>query len=276
MVTYNSIAVGTGDPAVWNSGTSYNIGDRVRVNSQKKIYENIVAGINVTSPENAPDRWTEVGTMNCYAMFDTLRSSVSTATDIIELAITPTTRVNSLALLGMINVEEILISVFDSFSNTLYSTSITAGIESGTYIDLNIPPAHNASIEIVLNGTGSIGVGTVVLGNAEYLGEMQSDVLIDTSNFSNIDRDTFGYTSMVAKRSVPKLNCTTFIKSGYIPRVFYIRSLLNAIPAVWVAMETKYIEEYYEPLVIFGFYKQFSINLESPIHSTITLELEEM
>lgn len=275
MVTTNSIAVGAGDPAAWNASTNYSVGSRVRVDAQKKTYENLLGGVNSDSPETAPTRWTEVGYMNRYAMFDNIRDTKSYATNTISVVIAPDQRVNSLAILGMENVDQIIIVVRDSFSNVILNTTVSSGF-TDTYINLSIPPAHNSTIEVTASGTGTIAIGAFILGTAEYLGDIQGGASIDTLNFSTVTRDTFGYTSMLARRSVPLINCTLLARSGNVPRIYYVRSKLNAVPAVWCGMEYANVAEYYEPLVILGFYKQFSIVMESPIHSTITLELEEI
>jgi hypothetical protein len=54
-----------------------------------------------------------------------------------------------------------------------------------------------------------------------------------------------------------------------------VRSLLNAVPAVWAGL-TDDTEDYFPSLLILGIYKQFSIALTSASKATITLELEEV
>jgi hypothetical protein len=275
-VTYtSSIAAGTGDPAAWVSGTNYAVGDRVRVDSSKKIYENIVAGVEAISPDlGTSTHWVEVEYMNRYAMFDTMRRTKSFATNTITLQFVYAKRIDSLAILGLLNVNSIYVKVTNNsavvvYENTRYSPGTT-------YINMLLPPTTGATIDVTISGIGTIYVGAVIVGLSEYLGDTQAGISLGTQNFSVIERDNFGNVSLVPRGGFPVISKNLFALSAYVNRIRYVRTLLNATPAVWVGMENNEIPEYYDSLVILGFYRQFRITLANSVHANISLELEEV
>lgn len=276
-LTYtSSIAVGDGDPAIWSSGTSYTVGTRVRVDSSKKIYENVVVGAESISPElGTSTHWVEVEYMNTYAMFDTMRRTKSYATDSIEINITYSNSIDSVALLGLVNVTSVYIKMVDSALATVYE--VTATPSNGTYIVTNLPGTTNYSLQIIISGPGNIVyVGTLIIGKSEYIGDIQRNISVDTRNYSTIDRDVFGNVSLVPRGSSPITNKKLLIEASYVSQVERTRNKLNAVPAVWIGMDGNEIPQYYTSLVILGFYRKFTIRLDSHIHATISLELEEV
>lgn len=276
-LTYtSSIAVGDGDPAVWSAATNYAVGDRVRVNSAKKIYENVVAGVEGISPHlGTSTNWVEVEYMNTYAMFDTMRRTKSYDTDSIEINISYSNAIDSVAILGLINVSSVYIKMLDSALATVYE--VTSVPSNGTYIATNLPGTTNYSLQIILNGPGStVYVGSLIIGKSEYIGDAQRNISVETRNYSTIDRDVFGNVSLIPRGSSPVTNKNLVIVASLVNQVERTRSKLNAIPAVWIGMDGNEIPEYYTSLVILGFYRKFTIRLDSSIHATISLELEEV
>lgn len=276
-LTYtSSIAAGDGDPAVWSSGINYAVGDRVRVNSAKKVYENVVAGVEGISPDlGTSTHWVEVEYMNTYAMFDTMRRTQSYGTDSIEINIAYSNAIDSVALLGLVNVSSVYIKMLDSALAITYE--VTGTPSNGIYIVTNLPGTTNYSLQIILNGPGStVYAGTLIIGKSEYIGDIQRNISVETRNYSTIDRDVFGNVSLIPRGSSPITNKNLVIEASLVNQVERTRSKLNAVPAVWIGMDGNEIPEYYTSLVILGFYRKFTIRLDSSIHATISLELEEV
>lgn len=276
-LTYtSSIAIGEGDPLPWSNATNYTIGTRVRVDLAKKTYENVVGGVENISPHlGISTHWVEVEYMNRYAMFDTLRRTKSSALNSITIQIAYSNPINALVLLGMINVTSVYVKVTDSNSAIVYEGT---GVPSlGTYTNTDIPLITNYTLDIVISGAGTtIYVGACIVGKSEYLGSTQRNISVDTRNYSSIERDRYGYASLTPRGSSPIINKTLSLTADLVNSVERLRGKLNAVPAVWIGMENNEIPEYYNSLVILGFYRRFSIQLDSPIHATVSLELEEV
>ena len=80
------------DYAAWNAATSYTVGTKVIRTTTHKVYENLIAGVDATLPENATGgatpRWLDLGATNSWAMFDdkvgTATTSASTLTVVLD------------------------------------------------------------------------------------------------------------------------------------------------------------------------------------------------
>ncbi len=284
-----NIAIGTGeDPPVWSSASAWDPGDRAYVSSPvpEVVYE-VISSATIsaggTSPTtnsvSATPSWFNIGYINKWSMFDLYKNTttISSAGNI-TFEVRPGVRIDSLAFLNMANVTNISITATDEYGVTVYPTSSVA-ISIDYYVVTDIPRLSTIRLQIVITGTGTISIGTFVCGNYYYIGEVQDGAEVGSENFSSIERDEFGNAAIVKRKSVAKLSKTLFITADMAKSVYVVRDLLNAVPAVWVGLHgntNTNIASYYNSLVLLGFYRAFNIELSSPVHATVELELEEM
>lgn len=287
MIT-STIAEPSAGETLWNPATSYSNPTRVYRAETHKIYESSsVAGtVDSVVPElsiyTTVPKWVEVASTNKYAMFDTLRNIKSYATTSMVIVLNPTQRIDALAILGMENVSHVLVTtsyggvsatIVDK-DNSYVSNGITAYYPS--CITLDIPPYYNVTITITLIGTGTIKCGNCVAGIYENIGIIQKGIAADAINFSTVERDLYGNATLIQRRNIPKISATLIADKSIINKVGRLREYLNAKPAVWSGLDQSTSDNYYEALLIIGFYKNFTINIDNPIAITINLELEEI
>ncbi len=55
--------------------------------------------------------------------------------------------------------------------------------------------------------------------------------------------------------------------------VYRARTDLNAVVALWTGLDDA-TSGYFDPLIVIGFYKRFTINIDQPETATVNLELE--
>ena len=267
------------EASLWVSGNTYALNDKVYLTTTHKIYQCIIAGVSTTIPSTAiydtVPMWTEIGSTNRYAMFDLYRNSRSTTTTgQILVVVKPSYRIDTIAILDLLNVTSISVVVQQN-TTTIYSTTIAT--PSSTSLCTSIPPFYNTTATVTINGStaSTIGVGAVIFGVSEDIGFLQNKVKLDTINMSTVSRDIYGNANLVPRRNIPRISCTTLIASSATTRLTKLRSDLNAVPCLWVGLE-EVADTYYEPTVVLGFYRAFSISLDNPIAATVTLELEEI
>lgn len=285
------------DPAVWSAGVSYSLGSQVTVGGTiHKIYECIVTSITGGDAPNisltrAVPKWIEVGATNKWAMFDLLRSTASTSDSDINVILTLSTAIDSIAVLGTSGISSVRViatsgvtTVYDkilslSARNTLtwtgyfFSTILTRS----TVIAFDLPSQYsNLVLNITALGSGTRKVGALVVGKSSYIGKLMKGATIDALNFSTIDRDAFGNAVLVPRRSVPKTSQRLYIDKAKLTAIHKIRDQLDATPAVWSGLDDQYTNSYFSALVILGFYRTFAFQLDNPIGPTIDLELEEI
>lgn len=229
------------------------------------------------------------------------------------IVVTPGVRIDSIALLGM-DANYVGIKVHSpSYSNPSHNvipgaalTPYSAGdpslcYDSGTinlkkrettthyqyyfkgfetvpsYAVFDIPPNIDNVITITLNSTvGKVSVGACCIGLHENIGTIQYGAENDVLNYSTFERNFDGSTSaLVPRRNVPKTVQQIWIDKIYINNVRVLRDALAGTVAVWCGLDDNNQSDYYEAVLVLGVYKRFSINLASPSHAVISLELEE-
>ena len=284
----STIAEPSAGETLWNPATSYITPTRVYRAETHKIYESssVASTVDSVVPElsiyTTVPKWVEVSSTNKYAMFDTLRNVKSYATSSIVVVLNPTQRIDALALLGLENVSNILITTsYGGVSATIVNKNNSYVVDGITAyypscITLDIPPYYNVTITITLTGTGTIKCGNCVVGIYENIGIIQKGIAADAINLSTVERDLYGNATLIQRRNIPKISATLIADKSIINKVGRLREYLNAKPAVWSGLDQSTTDSYYEALLILGFYKNFTINIDNPIAITINLELEEI
>lgn len=283
------------DAIPWQSGTTYTFvsGENKQVTYNKRTYQlAATTTINTTLPTStSPSYWVDAGPSNRWASFDLLRNSASKNRNQLTIVLSTGTRVDTAVLVGMQGVRKAIINVYSATAGgTMYTLNkdLTNREPTGWYdyffsdittskstVFTNLPPYSDAIISITLIGS-DIELGGVVLGKAVYLGSVQRGITSDVINFSTVTRDVFGNATMVQRRNVPKTNQTLFADKSLINNIRAVRDQLNAIPAAWIGLEDLPDQYFFETLLIIGFYKNFTINIDNPINITVNLELEEI
>lgn len=300
-LTSSTVTEPSAGETAWVSGSGYALGAQViRVATHKK-YTCILAitagsAVSSTPPEtnavSTVPSWVESGYSNKFAMFDLLRNTGTTATNTMSIVLTPGQRIDSIAFLGMINVQSLNITATSVAGGgvvwtrsadlngrktlSYYQYFFTKITTKDTKVYLDVPPYTDIVLNITLTGSGNITVGACIVGLAEFIGNVQSKATSDILNFSSVTRDSFGNASMVVRRNVPKTNQTLFLEKSNLARVLTVRDNLNATPALWTGLDSSSDDPYFDALLILGFYRTFSIDIDNPIGVYMTLELEEV
>jgi hypothetical protein len=289
MLTSSSIAEPAAGETAWSAATNYAVGTQVIRTTTHRVYQNLLAGVDATLPENAPTRWLDIGPTNRWSMFDTLRNSVSTSTSNITVVVTPGRRIDSIAIINAVGTT-VTVSM-TSGGSTVYSSTESLVLRNtiaysgyfygafayrGNVIRFDLPMFANGVVTVSITTANSVAsVGAIVLGQNVYLGKVLSQAKSEALNFSTVTRDAFGNATLVQRRTIPKTDQTLVTEPGQIDKLREVRSALNAVPAVWSGMDDRVENPHFEALLILGIYKEFSLNLEPSI-TNVTLSLEEI
>lgn len=279
----------------YNAGTTYALAARAISTTSHRVYESLQAG-NVgralpVPPETQNDWWLEVGTTNKHAGLDGARSTQTVATSPLTMVISPGQRVNSIAVMGM-EADGLHIQMHANGGTLVYDKTfdlklrrVRNGYEycfkpfdlQPSVVQFDLPPFSDAQITLTLTkSSGSVKLGAVVVGNYIYLGATHARATNDALNFSTIERDIYGTATLVPRRTLPKTNQTLIAPKDIVTDLLDARIALNAVPAVWSALDDRGADPYFEALLILGIYKQFSISLAYVDHAEVALELEEI
>lgn len=275
----------------WNAATSYTLGQVVIRTTTHRKYECQIPGADAGFPENTPTRWLDVGPTNKWAMFDINRNIQTTRSESMTIVIEPNKRVNSIVLLG-VEATEVTITMTAGASTVYGPVTVNMNGRTSnswlgyffgefdykpTLILTDLPPYASATITIEFSNPGqTVKCAGVVIGNKVFLGNVQYNAKSDSLNFSKIERDEFGNSLLLPRRTIPKTNQVLIAEKNTVNTLREVRDLLNATPAYWSGLDENYTDAYFEAIAIYGIYKQFEIDISHPSFVTVNLELEEL
>lgn len=274
---------------VYSGAATYALGDRVINATAHLVYESLIAG-NTGQALTDTTKWRLIGPTNRWAMFDLLRDTKTIVPTSLTVVLTPGARCNSVALMHLVANSAVISITSDGvpvYSRTIdldqrrifnwydYFFETFSTRENAACFDL--PPFVNAVITITLSAaTGNVELGACCIGTYVFLGTVQASAESDVLNFSTVERDFAGGTSVIVqKRNVPKTIQQIMVDKFRVNAIAEFREHTGATPMVWAALDDD-TDGYFYALLVLGFYKRFTINAALPEYATISLELEEI
>lgn len=271
--------------AEWSSGTTYALGTSVSYGTYGTYISLQNSNLN-QNPLTATTYWSRTGPTNKMAAFDDQISSVSSATNDIIFAV----RLNSIDTVGLLNLvgSKTSIAVLDIPTKEIvyHSSQQLSGVESLDWysyffydedtqrtlsIYLDIPVASNGVVSIKISGSGTISIGTFVAGLIKSLGNTQYGVSAGIVDYSRKDTDEFGNVTFIKRNYSKRINASVALTNANLNRVQRILYQLRATPVLWLANTDIQFEE---PLITYGFYRDFSTEISYPTHSICNLQIE--
>jgi hypothetical protein len=289
ILTSSTCAEPSATESAYNAATPYILGAVVVVAADHRTYQSLQAGNVGHTPISSPTWWIDIGATNRWKMFDLLRNTQTDQASPLTVVISPGARINSLALLGLV-ADSVTISATSGGVSVYTKTQSLINREVLNWYDyffspfstipsmivFDLPPIINAIFTIAITrASGNVKCGSLAAGTFVYIGDTQYNAESDALNFSTVSRDAVGNSILIQSRTVPKTNQTISCNKQRVNQVRALRDLLNAAPAVWSGLDD-YTDDYFESLLILGYYRQFTINLEHPNDALITLALEEI
>lgn len=274
------------DPnAVWSSGVSYVVDATVRYAG--KLWVSL-QGTNLNhQPDTSPTWWLEAGPDNQHAAFDNQVSTVSTATGTMTFVV----KVGSIDSIALINMQAITakLVMYDPVAGIV--SQKTAGLSGAEVYDWyqyfffdplltrtqvifsDLPLYTNGIITIQLQGQPSdtVSLALAIFGLIEDLGGTQYGATAGIIDYSIKDTDDFGTVTFVKRNFSKRLSAQLFIDNQLLNRAARFLYALRATPAVWIGSDDPQLEE---AVVVYGFYKEFSIDIAYPRNSLCSLEIE--
>jgi hypothetical protein len=239
-------------------------------------------------PDTSPTFWENIGPDNKHAMFD---GQVSTETTKATSPLTVTIAcgiVNSVALIGLTG-SSVTITVRDNGASPPVYTR-TVGLDGTIILDwymyffepfvqlgevvlTDLPPYALGRITMTLSGGGAVAIGELIVGTAYVLGAVGTEQgatvgIIDYSR-KDTDPDT-GVTTFTRRAYSKRMSGQFLVANNQINGVQRILADIRAVPSVFIGSELTD----YAPLVVYGFYRDFSIDIAYPTQSWCRVEVE--
>lgn len=270
--------------STWAVGTTY--AKDAFVDYGTHIYQSLVNSNTGNQPDISPTFWVLIGPDNTHAMFDDQISTATTKASSPLTVVLATGLTNALALFGLVgnqvtvnitdgaggpNVYSRTISLDGTFIYDWYMYFFEPYLQIGEVVLTDLPPYATARMTVSLSGPAAVQVGQLVWGTQYELGDAQYGAGIGIIDYSRKDTDEFGVTTFVERAFSKRMTARLLLHTSQINRVQQVLARVRAKPAVWVGVPD---DSRYLPLTIYGFYRDFNIEVSYPTQSFCSLEIE--
>jgi len=287
-----SSSVPATDHAAWDAATSYTVGQLVIRATTHRIYENLIAGVDAALPENATSgitpRWLDIGPTNRWAMFDNMTTTATTDASPVIVSMQPGA-INSVAIVGASGVATVNATLTDGTTEIYNQTKGLDGTvltdwyqyffepydTSDTVFFDGIPSYLTGTLTITFTAAGSAtpAVGALIMGTLYELGSAEYGASAGIVDYSVKSTDDFGNTTLLQRSFSKKMSVRLFLPTANMRKVHTLLASIRSTPVVLAGPEDTTT---YAPLVVYGFYKDFSIDIAYASVVYCNLEIEGM
>ena len=275
------------DYTAWNSGTAYTVGTRCILVSTHKIYECLVANTNFSPDVNltgATPKWLQISATNKWLMFDSGWGTQTSIATPLTIVLTPSTIFNALALMNVaatsitVNMTVLGVNVYSQTESMLtgidiidwYGYFFDPIMNKTDVIFQDIPPYSNSVITIsIINLASTAKCGNLIIGNYYEMGLTQYGAKAGITDYSVKTVDAFGNTTIVQRSYSKRMSVNLAISDLIIDDLLAVLAMYRSTPIVWIGADNLYTA-----LIVYGFYKDFEIDITYPTLSYCTLTIE--
>lgn len=272
------------DYAAWSASTAYAVGARVILAATHRKYEALAASTGV-NPSTDATKWLDLGPTNRWAMFDARVGTKTTRTGSVQVVLSPGLT-DALALIDT-DAESATVSMTVSGA-LIYSRTQSFNV-GGTAIDswfswffeplgrkasllfLDVPVYEAGVVTVTIsrdNPADTVSCGTLIVGRQFDIGDTEHGVGLGIIDYSRKETDQFGVTSVVERAYAKRMTARVVMQTSGVDDVQATLASVRATPVLWIGSEG------FESLTVYGFYKEFSIDLAYPTLSYCSLTIE--
>jgi hypothetical protein len=278
----------------WSASAVYPPGQLVARTATHSVYKfaGTAAASSATPPENDEANWTRVGPTNRWACLDQTVGSASkvtatgptAATDPVSMTyVLKPGRVRGLALLDMdaegvsvsmtVGTESVFDATFDPLGDTedvdnWYDYYYSAIVRRRMVVLTDLPPFHEAEITVTLTSTGSVSLGTLVVGDVYSMGDVLGGVSLGELSFDRLERDEFGILDIADRDSAKKMTLPILLPTSAIDTAALRLRRFRSKPIVWIGSPN------HDSMTAYGICRDWSVLVPGPNVSTLSLEIE--
>lgn len=295
MISSSTAAEPGPGETLWNAATNYTVGTEAILTSTHSVYENLIAGVNATSPDmaltGATPRWLYKRPTNKWATFD---GQINTQTAVV----TPLTYVlrpglfNALAIYGL-DGASLSVSIKDAPGGTVVSTYTLELIEPpidhydyyfgrikllSKALLRDLTPYADPEVTITVTATTGVTVkaGMIALGDLRSMvadegagGGTQYGAQAKPVTYSYISTDAFGVTKIVKRTKSTDMDIRVTLPAGDSDAALATIQDVLDVPAAWIGSDVAGCTG----LNVFGL-ASGSVSYDGPNHSIVTIQVK--
>lgn len=271
---------------IWNSATSYNLNDVVIMTTGvHRKYKSLTGSSNLNhNPTTSPTYWVDIGPTNKFAMFDQTGGTVTTSpSGTLEFVFTAD-RINSMGFLDVsassirIRANDGVTTYYDETYNlpdraiiqNWYDYFYTDSFRTTELIIKDIPAITGSTYTVTItNSAANVSIGTFIYGNFTEIGNTQYGANVGIVDYSKKSVDEFGIATLVKRTFSKKVDLRIYVENTSVDAVCSKLNSLRATNCLWAGSTGVY-----ESLTVFGFYKDYAIDISYPTYSILSIQVE--
>lgn len=276
------------DYTAWSSGTTYQVdvaGNYSVVYSHRKYASLRTSNTNHNplTDTSSPPYWLDIGPTNEYAMFDgAVGTQTSSASSNITVVVKNGT-INGLSLMEM-DADTVKVTLTDGnvivYSQTLDLSSgpvvdwwnyfNTPIIRTTDFVLTDVPSFLSGVLTVVItSSSGTVKCGNLVIGALAELGETLASPTVGIIDYSVKTIDAFGNPVLTKRAYSKRMSAKLILDSTSVDSLIKQLANVRATPCVWIGAANIYTS-----LIIYGYYKDFEVDIAYPNKSYCTLQIE--
>mgnify|MGYP003498513904 CR=1 FL=1 len=254
-----------------------------------KIYECLVGNtgahplLNLTG---ITPNWLEYGSTNRWKMFDGEIGTSTSGTTPLTVKLKPGP-ITSVALLELVGTSVTVSMKDQAAGTTVYNQTIT--LDGTLIVDwysyffepyrqltevvlTDLPSYGKPELTMTVTGTASttVSCGVAIVGNAYSLGETEYGASFGIIDYSVKSTNAFGVTTIVKRKYSKRMDARLALLNTDLNRVQQLLASLRSTPVLWVGTDIAT----YSPLNVYGFYKDFTVEVAYYTTSYCSLQIE--
>ena len=273
------------DAPLWAAGTTYAIGDLVRLAATHAVYENTSAGNIGKSPDAYPNLWVRVRATNRWRCLDRNSSAATAQASNINYVFAPGLVVLQVTLIGIAGCNSARVRLVDGVYGTVYDQTRYpgplpalpdpwewafgewSGGQSQLIFDA-MPSYPNAQLWVDLVGGPTLALGYLLFGQPKTIGiGVQYGVRLGRAMYSKVEANKYGDLELLKRPTARKPSFEVMLGRTELDAVMY---LLDAIEAQ-VCMFS--LSDQWESTTLVGVVQNADVTIENHGFHTLNLEL---
>lgn len=249
------------------------------------IYESAQDGNKGNAPDAEPLWWTYISATNKFLMFDSEVSTQTVVDSPLQVTVAPGL-VNGMALLELQGTQ-IAITGRDGLAGPIiyeHAQPLEGSVVSDWYeyffepfsplselVLTNLPAYGSLHLSVDISSVNAdVACGALVFGTAYEIGRAERGATAGILDYSRKETSTNGTTRFQKRRFSRRASLRTVIDNAMLNKIHRLLSDLRATPCVWIGTEAPG----YGFLTVFGFYRDFSIDVAYARNSYCSIEIE--
>ena len=152
-----------------------------------------------------------------------------------------------------------------------YQYFFEESVQLGEIVATDVTPYPNAQLHISLQKSGAVEIGNLLFGSFYDLGETEFGASAGITDYSVKETDQFGDVTFVPRTFAKRMTARMELAAGQMNKVQRVLADVRATPCVWIGADDAQL---YAPLIVYGWYRDFSIDVAYPTTSYVSLEVE--